>query len=695
MKNIAHYIVFSLVFCVGMQNIDAQSKLVKKGNNYYKKGEYYQALQVFNFAISEGETLSVDAQKKVGNCYYQLNNVEQALQTFSEIEDKLRGDDVLIYAKVLHKFGLYGGEGGAIEWYEKAKKEGANPMKVNELIESCKWADNNQKFVDYRVNPTTVLTFGQSFGIQYYKDGVVYSSSSSDENQKKLDKQGKSFLSLYYSELDGNEIQKGELFSKNLVFPYHIGAISFTSDYNTMYYTRSVRVKGESQLKIFMVTYDGKDWGNEEELSINSTEYDCVEPAVSSDDKFLYFVSNRKDMGYGGKDLYKVERLRGGMFGKVVNLGPEINTFGNEEFPFVSKDNVLYFSSDGHYGFGGLDIFKAEFVDGRWTKPQNLLQPFNTTRDDFAYVINPKNPNSGFLSSNRLGNGDQDAILYVEYTGEPEVKEPKVEEPIIVEEPKVEEPAVGDVIVLEDLPEVEPEVKTIVEPPVVETPKVDLSMFPNALSSKIKSTFNNSPAVGIKAEIIDDATGKVIGSGISDSEGKFNIVIPDEYKHEGQEFELVFSKDGEYNPKRMIVNIMEISDLNSNGLSLTPIFNDSVLDDISGMVLYYIGDELTDESKITLNRLASYLKNNPQIVVKLNSHTDARGRKLDNLMDSQKMGEKVERLLEEKGIDGDVTIPRGYGERYIVNKCKRGVLCSDEEQLKNRRIEVVVWKVNK
>ena len=156
-----------------------------------------------------------------------------------------------------------------------------------------------------------------------------------------------------------------------------------------------------------------------------------------------------------------------------------------------------------------------------------------------------------------------------------------------------------------------------------------------------------------------------------------------------------FSKEGEFNSKRMILNIMELADLNDNGLSLTPIFNDDVLDDISGMVLYYVGTELTEESKKTLDRLATYLQNNPQIVVKLNSHTDARGSKLDNLFTSQRMGEKVEGMLMKKGVDGESTIPRGYGERYIVNKCKRGVLCSNEEQLKNRRIEVVVWRVKK
>ncbi len=96
---------------------------------------------------------------------------------------------------------------------------------------------------------------------------------------------------------------------------------------------------------------------------------------------------------------------------------------------------------------------------------------------------------------------------------------------------------------------------------------------------------------------------------------------------------------------------------------------------------------------IEVDRLAVYLEKNPQLVVKLNSHTDARGNKLDNLMNSQRMGENVKDMLIKKGVDDDSLIPRGYGERYIVNKCKRGVYCDDAEQLKNRRIEVVVWRV--
>ncbi|WP_083631146.1 OmpA family protein [Labilibacter marinus] len=664
MKNIARYIVFFLVCFVGGQALNAQ-KNIKKGDNLYEKGEFYQALKAYDKAEEAGENITTSVKKKIGNCYFQLNDLNKAYQEFEPIAHELTGTDVLTFAMIYHQFPFYT---EAIDWYKKAKNEGADPNKVNKLIEACEWASENQD-IDFniRVNPTTIYTGGQSFGIEYYKDGVVYSSVDQSADNK-VDKTGKAFLDLYYSDLKNEEIQEGKLLSEKLQFPYHVGAISFTSDFNTMYFTLSVRVKGDSRLKIYKVTYDGGDWSKEVELPINSEDYDCVHPAVSPDDKFLYFVSNKKG-GIGGKDIYRVERLRGGMYGKARNLGPEINSSEDEQFPYLSKDGELFFSSDGRLGYGGLDIFKAEMVNGKWVNPVNMLRPFNSEKDDFAYSINPKNPQRGFLSSNRSGNGDQDVIFYVD-----------------IQKEEKDEPKVGDVIDITTLP---------VEEPVVKEPVVDLSKFPSSLSAKIKSTFNNDAASGINVQIIDDVTGAVIASGVSNANGNVSVEIPDEYKKEGQEFEIMFSKEGEYNSKRMIVNIMEINDINDKGISLTPIFNDEVLDDISGMTLYYNGTELLEESKKTLERLATYLQKNPQIVVKLNTHSDARGSKLDNLRKSQTMGEKVENMLQVKGVDGNATIPRGYGERYLVNKCKRGVLCSEEEQQKNKRIEVVVWRVNK
>ncbi len=659
-------IVFICLIIFGGISLQAQKKELKRGDNYFRKGEYYRALEEFKKAKVKGAEYDTSTLKKIGKCYFQLNDVNNAYQIFEGIVDKLEGEDLFIYAQIFHKLGGYS---MAIDYYEKAKEGGVNPLKINELIASCKWAEKNGMILDnVRVTPTTIFTSGQSFGIQYYKDGVVYSSTPEQKGKKrKLDKQGKSFLSLFYSDLVDDQIQKGHLFSKDLVFPYHIGAISFTSDYNTMFYTRSVRVRGDSRLKIYKVEFDGQKWGKERELPFNDEDYDCATPAVSPDDKYLYFVSNKRG-GYGSKDIYRVRILGANKFGRMENLGPEINTFGREEFPYISPDNELFFSSDGHYGFGGLDLFKAKEENGKWGSVENLLRPFNSEKDDFAYAINPNNKKRGFLSSNRRGDGVEDAIFFIEY--KEDKPETESEDVVVNEQQKSEDTeTTNDVVNPENLRD-----------------------LPGFVSFKVKSSYQNIPAWDVKVDLTDLATGNVITSQLTDNSGYFNISIPEEYRNKGQRFKITFAKEGEFQTLSREVDINEIEDLNNQGITLTPIFNDNVLDEISGMTLYYVGMELTPESKKTVDRLVSYLKGNPNIVVKLNGHTQARGSKYRNLDASQKMAEKVKNMLVDKGVPDDSSIPRGYGERYLVNKCARGKYCDQKEHLKNRRIEVVVWK---
>lgn len=662
---------------VSFNSITAQKKELKNANNYLEKGEYYLALENFLTAQEEGAEFGLDERTKLARCYYYLNDVDKAFELFAELENDLSGHDIFLYASVQHKFGFYE---GAIEWYEKAKKEGENPIQINELIKSCRWAtENDQTNLDIRVNPSIIGTFGQSFGMAYYKNGVVYSSAEEDNNSKK-DKQGRSFLNLYYSDIVDGEIEDGKkLFSKNLVFPFHVGAISFSSDYSTMYFTKVVRIRGGSNvLKIFSVEFDGNDWVNETELSINSNKYDCAHPAVSRDNKFLYFVSNQEG-GSGGKDLYVAEIKGKNQFGKSVNLGREINTFGDEMFPVINPDNKLYFSSDGHYGFGGLDIFSAEYINGKWTNVKNLLKPHNSNYDDFGYVIDPADPERGFLSSANFGDHKSELI----FTVRPRKDDDNNNEesaPIVGLEMLTGPVETGPIIPIEETSQ-----DTIVEEP------VSVEVGESALVSIVTSTLNNQAIEGVTVILKDAISGNIIGQTITGADGFVNIPISAEYAGEFQEFEIEITKGSEFKPKKMIINIQELGDLKRNGFALTPVFNDVVLDDISGMVIPYIGNEITDEGFKILDQLAIYLMNNPNIVVKLNGHTEARGNRFSNLSQSQTISEEAEKYLESKGVNGDQTIPRGYGERYLVNRCQRGKYCDDAQHLENRRIEVVVW----
>ena len=673
-------LILLLLLLLSATSVFGQRSELKKAKEYLANEEYYLALEYYRLAGDRGANYDTQTKIEMARCFYHQKNVTEAFNRYVELEDDLKGEDVVNYASCWHQ------EGGlelAIEWYEKAKKEGVNPLDMNELIKSCRWAMENGDYnPDVVVNPASLLVGGQSFGIMYFNDGVVYSAEKKGRS-KEVDRAGKGYLNLAYSELKDGEIQEGsESFSKNLESDYHVGATSFTSDNKRIYYTKPVRIKGgDSRLKIFTSEYDGEDWVEERILSINSDEYNVATPAVSPDDKYLYYTSTQRG-GFGGKDLYRAEILPSGDVGQGQNLGMGINTFGDEEWPFIDKEGNLYFASDGHLGFGGLDIFITNKKEDGFGGVNNLRQPINSGKDDFGFVLNPKDPKRGFLSTNRIGSGSTDAI----FTIAPQVEETNVEEDAV--------PIVG----LDEIPVFDLEAKedpVVEEPVVTEEPLVenDLSMFPSSLATKMTSTFNGGPIGGVSIVITDANTGAEVASGYSGEDGLIFIDIPDEYKNENQEFEIEISKGDKFVSKRMIVNIMEVEDINNNGLMLTPVFNDVVLDDIGTMMIPYVGNEITKEGLAVIDELTTYLTQNPNVVVKLNGHTEAKGNRFNNLNVSQEIAEKVEQIMISKGISDEQMIPRGYGERYLKNKCKRGVYCSDSEHLINRRVEVVVWRM--
>ena len=676
-------VILTLFFILLPLVLEAQGAFLRRGDTQYNRGEYYKALQFYNQATEGGFKLSRDYQLKVAHCYYELNNVDEAWSILNEHEDALRGYDLFLYASATHGIGFYE---GAIDLYQRAKPE--NPDRIgfiDELIRSCEWAMKHDEFLPVRVNPSKIMTFGQSFGLQFYKDGIVYSSASPEGEAKRTDRQGRNFLSLYYSDLEGDEITNTRLFSKNLVFDFHVGAISFSPDEKTMYYTKTVRVRGgDNKLKIFSVIFDGEDWVDEVDLNINSNDFDNAHPAVTPDGNHLIFVSNRPG-GYGGKDLWIADIRPNRTLSNVRNLGPKINSFADEIFPFVSQDNTLYFSSDGHIGFGGLDLFKSEYKNNSWSTATNLGQPYNSYKDDFGYVIDPNDNTKGFLSTNRIGDGS-DVIFYVYTAPEPEAIEEEEVVPIagLLDEDILLPP---EMQIIEELKEEEPE-----EIIVVEEPKIDLSLFPSSFKSYVVSTFNGNLLENTAITFSDKITGATIFTVRTDNKGSFNIPIPDEYRKEGQEFNISAIKDG-FKEVKADINILDIDTYARNGIQLSPIFEESELNEIDGLKIPYVGLNILDQGYSTLDQVAAYLLNNPQVVIKLNGHSDVRGTMMANLNNSQKIAETAKDYLLSKGVSNDNLIARGYGERYLTNRCKRGVVCTESQHLENRRVEIVVWKI--
>jgi outer membrane protein OmpA-like peptidoglycan-associated protein len=215
-----------------------------------------------------------------------------------------------------------------------------------------------------------------------------------------------------------NPQTKTQRFSKTLNTKYHEGPMTFTSDGKKVIFTRNNFSNGKfktssdkiNKLKIYLADDKGAgQWHNIKEVPFNSNEYSTGHPSLTKDDKLMYFVSDMPG-GFGGTDLYVVE-YNGGAFGTPVNLGPEINTVGNEMFPFVDERGNLYFSSDGHAGLGDLDIFYAQLLDGSKLKGKikNMGTPVNSSKDDFSFIADGERK-MGYLSSNRKRGGTDDDI---------------------------------------------------------------------------------------------------------------------------------------------------------------------------------------------------------------------------------------------------------------------------------------------
>jgi outer membrane protein OmpA-like peptidoglycan-associated protein len=246
------------------------------------------------------------------------------------------------------------------------------------------------------------------FSPVFYKKGIVFCSNRSPnffsdyQNQ-----QGKGLFKIYYSDTTYKEKSPSlKLFSKNLKTRFNDGPVAFNSKGDTIYFSRNLEVEGKfedislsrNKLGLFCAVFDGNEWTKIRALRINNEYYNVTTPSLASDGKKLFFASD-KPGGFGGSDIY-YSQYKGGFWSDPVNLGPLINTKGNESYPFVTFFGELFFSSDGHTGLGGKDIFFSRFSDSAWLAPVHINPPINSQYDDFGIVTDTL-MNAGYFSSNR------------------------------------------------------------------------------------------------------------------------------------------------------------------------------------------------------------------------------------------------------------------------------------------------------
>ncbi len=399
----------------------AQKKRTEKANEAYNAGEYYEAIDLYKDAYSVIQD-KVERNRVVfmiAECYRKTNDPRRAELWYKKAIGRDFPDPIaqLRYADAMKMNMKYE---DAIDEYKRYKElVPADPRADNGIL-SCElalqWMESpiGYEVQDMKYFNSRGIDFSPAFARDDYQ--VVYFTSSRDEalGNKTHGATGEDFTDIFESKLD----RKGKW---SVPVPvegpvnteFEDGTPSFTGDYETMYFSRCEISKRKTLgCKIFVANRTGENWGTPKPLEILSDSLVAAHPSISADELTLYFVSDIEG-GFGGKDLWKVTReSKGSDWEKPVNMGPEINTQGDEVFPYIHPDGTLYFSSNGHIGMGGLDIFRAALGEDNHWKIENMQYPINSFADDFGIVFE-KEMERGFFSSARKGRGNDDIYSFV------------------------------------------------------------------------------------------------------------------------------------------------------------------------------------------------------------------------------------------------------------------------------------------
>lgn len=437
--------LFFILFLWIAVSIPVAGQTPTRADRLYERGDYLEALKGYQKELENtgdnGSEKSDLLKMRMANCFFHLNDVVRAGQMYKQVNPDLLGaEDLTFYAITLLRAGEYD---KAAEQIDLAESLGAEQMVVDRLRGSCEFAKEVVKEKPlYTANKTKIDFAGFSAGVTYYKGKSVILAAPGTGEEAVKDSRGYRVTRLYNAIFTGDGTS-GRLqpFANELADKYHIGAVTFTKDYQRIYYTRTILKKdGTSILKLMTAEEDNGKWGNVQELDINSDDYSCAHPCLYRD-SLLFFVSDMPG-GIGGKDVY-VTTVEGASCGEIRNLGEKINTVFDELFPFVAQDGKLYFASNGHVGLGGLDVFVSQMQeDGSWGEPENMGRPINSSMDDFALVFRDPSCKEGYVSSNRGGTGYNDFLFSIRLL--PQQKVPnrllakkKETEPVVAE--KVQE----------------------------------------------------------------------------------------------------------------------------------------------------------------------------------------------------------------------------------------------------------------
>lgn len=605
-------------------------------DRYFDKLAYVKSAELYRALVKKGDS-SVHVLSRLGDSYYYNTNMEEAERWYgiliSKYENEVEPDYLFRYAQALKGNRKYD---EAMKWMKTSAERGGSDPEVLRLLEEGDYytrLTNPRAKLFGNVHNLAINTEYSDFGGFIFGDRFYFASTRPSKGRTRIyDWNKQPFLNIYAGHRIGNEVDEVNKLKGEINTQYHEATLAITSDGRTMYFTRDNADNGKRSekdeegtvhLQLYKATLDeeGK-WGDITALPFNNIGYSVGHPALSPDEKKLYFVSDMPG-GHGVTDIYVVDINDDGSYGTPQNLGSPVNTRGREMFPFVDKDGVLYFSSNGHPGLGGLDIVKSEPQNGRFGKVTNPGVPINSALDDFAFMMNGDNT-EGYLSSNRLGGkGDDDIYHFTardcEVAISGKVTDSRTEEPLI-----------------------EASVRLI------------------------------EPGGGVVAKVLTDVDGMYTLKGDC-LDSAYTVVADMEDYRSGQKE----------------INVKGKEEATAN-LALTPLI---IEDEIVINPIYFDYDKwnIRPDAEYELEHIVSVMNAHPEMIIKIESHTDSRGNDAYNEKLSDNRAKATRDYLYSRGIAEDrIESAIGYGEKQLLNNCSNGVDCTEEEHQLNRRSAFII-----
>ena len=594
-------------------SLTAQNNDTKKADKHFSKFEFVEAAEDYNKLIANGKG-DAYVYGKLAEAYYNIFNTVEAERWYAKALESSQAPEMIYkYSQMLKANGKY---------------EESN----TQMAKFASMRPGDVRAIAFKANPDylpKILEKGKKFNVQNLgfnskvsdfggtlKDGKLYITSARNSSRKTYGWNEQPFLDVYeLTKNDDGSYQPAVLLSKEINTKYHEGIVSFSPDGNTMYFSRESFFEKEyekdsitkirySLLHLFKATKSGSAWSNVEGFPLNSKNYSVKNPSVSTDGKTLYFASDMPN-GYGGFDIYKASINEDGSLGEATNLGQKVNTEGQEMFPFISDNGTLYFSSNGHLGLGGMDVFHTREIDGKYAPIRNVGIPINSNADDFAFHIDEES-GEGFVSSNREGGIGSDDIYAIK---------------------KLQ-------------------------------PLCDVLIASTVTDAKTGAPLNAAMVA------LYDAEGNKILSKVTNSDGTVEFIVECstdselEVALDGYESRKVAVKGTEEEEVNVPIALDPIEELIvADRIELEPIYFD------------FDKSNVTAQAAFELDKLVQIMTKYPEMVISATSHTDSRGSAAYNERLSDRRAKTTVQYVVSKGIDKSRISGVGKGENEPKVDC--------------------------